>query len=155
MLKKIKDLFIPDNIRKQTESHSEEYKLQIAACALLLEIATADDNLNKEEKNKINFLMKKTFNLSDEEVSSLIEKSEEEIENSVSLYEFTDIINNNLNNDEKYRILKYLWCIAYADGNIDSYEDYYIKKISNNLHMHHKDRIAAKMEVKIEIEKNN
>jgi uncharacterized tellurite resistance protein B-like protein len=148
MLRQLKELFIPTDFRTQSDENTNEHKLQIAACALLIEIATADDNLSKEERDKIKSLMKKTFNLTDEEVIRLITESEEQIENSISLYEFTDVLNNNLNNDEKYKIIKYLWHIAYADGNLDSYEDHYIKTISNNLHFHHKDRIAAKMEVK-------
>ncbi len=148
MLRQLKELFIPTDFRTQSDENTNEHKLQIAACALLIEIATADDNLSKEERDKIKSLMKKTFNLTDEEVITLITESEEQIENSISLYEFTDVLNNNLNNDEKYKIIKYLWHIAYADGNLDSYEDHYIKTISNNLHFHHKDRIAAKMEVK-------
>jgi uncharacterized tellurite resistance protein B-like protein len=148
MLKQLKELFIPTDFKTQFNENTNEHKLQIAACALLIEIATADDNLSKEERDKIKSLMKKTFDLTDEEVISLITESEEQIENSISLYEFTDVLNNNLNKDEKYKIIKYLWHIAYADGNLDSYEDHYIKTISNNLHFHHKDRIAAKMEVK-------
>jgi uncharacterized tellurite resistance protein B-like protein len=148
MLKKLKDLFIPTNFKVENTTDESEHKLQIAACALLIEIATADDNLSKEERDKIKSLMKKTFALTDEEVISLIAESEEQIDNSVSLYEFTDVLNNNLDQDEKYKIIKYLWHIAYADGNLDSYEDHYIKTICNNLHFHHKDRIAAKMEVK-------
>lgn len=148
MLKQLKELFIPTDFRAQSDENTNEHKLQIAACALLIEIATADDNLSKEERDKIKSLMKKTFNLTDEEVIKLITESEEQIENSISLYEFTDVLNNNLKKEEKYKIIKYLWHIAYADGNLDSYEDHYIKTISNNLHFHHKDRIAAKMEVK-------
>jgi uncharacterized tellurite resistance protein B-like protein len=148
MLRQLKELFIPTDFRTQSDENTNEHKLQIAACALLIEIATADDNLSKEERDKIKSLMKKTFNLTDEEVIKLITESEEQIENSISLYEFTDVLNNNLKKEEKYKIIKYLWHIAYADGNLDSYEDHYIKTISNNLHFHHKDRIAAKMEVK-------
>lgn len=148
MLKHLKELFIPTDFRSKSDENTNDHKLQIAACALLIEIATADDNLTKEEKDKIKILMKNTFNLTDEEVISLISESEVQIKNSISLYEFTDVLNNNLNKEEKYKIIKYLWHIAYADGNLDSYEDHYIKTITNNLHLHHKDRIAAKMEVK-------
>ena len=115
------------------KNQNSNHNLQIAACALLLEIATADDEFKEEEKVRITELMKAQFDLTEDEVSRIISKSEEEINNSVSLYEFTDVLNKNLNSDEKYQILKYLWHIAYSDGNLDSYEDHYIKKISNNL----------------------
>lgn len=151
MLKHLSDLFTKKNDNSAERNVSHKHKLQIAACALLLEIASADDIFSEKEKEKTTELMKNKFGLTDSEVNNLISSSEEEIKESVSIYEFTDVLNKNLNNDEKYNIIKYLWHIAFADGNVDSYENYYIKKISNNLHMHHKDRIAAKFEVKEEL----
>lgn len=152
MLNYLKELFTQTALDTESDNNKSQHKLQIAACALLLEIATADDDFSDDEKNRISDLMKNKFELTDTEVNNLISKSEEEIQNSVSIYEFTDVLNKSLNNEEKYRIIKYLWHIAYADGNLDSYEEFYIKKISNNLHLHHKDRIAAKLEVKKELE---
>lgn len=148
MLNYLKELFMTTS---EEELEKNTHKLEIAACALLMEIANADDEFTKDERIKIVELMKKTFNLSEEEVLNIISKSKEEIKKSISLYEFTDILNTNLNNDEKYSILKHLWRIAYSDGNLDAYENHYIKKISNNLHIYNQERIAAKLEVKEEL----
>lgn len=150
MLNLLKNLFEKNNGAETGSNTLAEHKLLIAACALLLEIASADDNFSDDEKSKITEIMKNKFELSDDEVQQIIISSESAMENSVSLYEFTDILNKQLNTDEKYEILKYLWQIAYADGNLDTYEDHFIKKISSNLHMSHKDKIAAKLEVKKE-----
>ena len=149
MIKYLKDLFNTDS-EEQIQS-SNEHKLQIAACALLIEIANADDNFSDEEKTRIIEVMTNKFDLSEIVVNNIISRSEEEIKESVSIYEFTDVLNKNINNDEKYILIKYLWHIAYADGNLDAYEDHFIKKISDNLHMHRKERIAAKLEVKEEL----
>jgi len=150
MLNFLKNLFEKNNGAEPGSKTSAEHKLLIAACALLLEIASADDNYSDDEKSKITEIMKNKFELSDDQVQQIFISSEGAMENSVSLYEFTDILNKQLNTDEKYEILKYLWQIAYADGNLDTYEDHFIKKISSNLHMSHKDKIAAKLEVKKE-----
>lgn len=149
MLNYLKDLFISKT--DEEEEEKKTHSLEIAACALLMEIANADENFSEEERIKIIDLMKTKFNLSEEEALNIISISEEEIEKSVSIYEFTNILNNQLNSDEKYSILKHLWRIAYADGNLDAYEDHYIKKISNNLHIYNQERIAAKLEVKEEL----
>lgn len=152
MLTYLKELFNNSNSTNIAEGENKnQRKLQIAACALLMEIANADDEFKDEERNRIIVLMQKLFELNEDEVVNIISKSEEEINKSISLYEFTDILNKNLGNDEKYQILKYLWHIAYSDGNLDSYEDHYIKKISNNLHIYNHERIAAKLEVKEEL----
>lgn len=152
MLTYLKELFVtPSNNNIADRENKNQRKLQIAACALLMEIANADDEFKDRERNRIIDLMQKQFDLTEDEVVNIISKSEEEIDKSVSLYEFTDVLNKNLDNDEKYQILKYLWHIAYSDGNLDSYEDHYIKKISNNLHIYNQERIAAKLEVKEEL----
>ena len=152
MLNYIKELFnTPSHDTVESGDTNKNRNLQIAACALLLEIANADDEFGEEEKIRITELLKSKFDLTETEVINLISKSEEELNKSVSLYEFTDILNKNLTSDEKYQILKYLWHIAYSDGNLDSYEDHYIKKISNNLHIYNQERLAAKLEVKKEL----
>jgi uncharacterized tellurite resistance protein B-like protein len=92
--------------------------------------------------------MKNNFKLTDEEVNKLLELSQKQIDKSVSAYEFTEIINEKLSEEEKYQIIKNLWQLAYVDGKLDKYEDYYIRKISNNLHISNQDRISAKLEVK-------
>lgn len=151
MLNYLKEFFSNENTTNQQYTNERNHQLQIAACSLLLEIAQSDEDFSEAEKTRIYEIIKNEFKLSDEEVNSLILQSEKQIEKSVSVYEFTDILNHNLSSDEKFLIIKYLWQIAYADGNLDSYEEYYIKKVSNNLHLHNKDRVVAKLQVKQEL----
>ena len=139
-----------------TEDKNEITKLQIATCALFLEIAHADDEFLDIEKDKIISVMKKLFDLSDESVENLLELSEEKRTRSISLYEYTDIINNNFTQAEKYQVLKNLWQLILIDEKLDAHEAHFIRKISGNLKMRHADMITAKMEVKAELEgKNN
>lgn len=149
------DFFVALINKNRSESNeneiSDNHVLQIAACALFLEIANIDDDFTEIEKEKIFSIMKKEFSLSEIEINQLINKSEKEIEKSISVYEFTEIVNQYFSVDEKYNLIKNLWRIAYIDGNLDKYEDHYIKKISNNLHLPNKERIAAKLEVKEEL----
>ena len=127
-----------------------EKRVQIATCALFLEVAHSDDDFSMEEKEFIELTMKEKFNLDDKMVSELIDLSMRQTERSVSLYEFTEIINQIFDQNSKFDILKNLWRLVFADGKLDQYEEYFIRKISGNLHMEHSDMIAAKMEVKAE-----
>lgn len=139
---------LSNNKNIQTLKEVENNTLQIASCALFLELANADDDFSNEEKTRIVELMKTNFKLTDEEVNKLLELSQKQIDKSVSAYEFTEIINEKLSEEDKYQIIKNLWQLAYVDGKLDKYEDYYIRKISNNLHISNQDRISAKLEVK-------
>ncbi len=128
-------------------------KLHIATCALFVELANSDDEFSEEEKKLIYNLMKAEFSLSEEELNELFELAENKIKHNVSIYEYTQIINNHFSKQEKYEILKNLWKLVFIDGSLDAHEDYFIRKVSNNLNLEHRDMIAAKMEVKQEISK--
>jgi len=152
MLKFFKDIFLPENDENTKGNYqSEEKKIQIATCALFLEVANSDDELSKVEKKEIFKIMKELFDLEDECVSELINLSNEQIENSVSLYEFTDVINQSFDENHKYEIIKNLWRLIYSDEELSPYEESFIKKITGNFHLTHYDLINAKLEVKEEL----
>jgi len=41
-----------------------------------------------------------------------------------------------------------MWKIAYADGNLDKYEEHLIRKTSDLIHISHSDYIKIKLEVR-------
>ena len=125
-------------------------KLQIATCAIFIEVANADEDFSSKEKSLIITLMKEIFNLSDIETEELISLSEEEIKESVSLYEFTEIVDAHLNYNEKIQIIENLWRLILVDDKLHQYEDYFIRKVVNNLHLSHADMIDAKLKIKEE-----
>jgi len=135
------------------EKQSSLKKLRVAAAALFVEVAEADDNYSAEEKNRIIDLMKEEFDLDDECVNELLELSERKVEESISVYEFTSIINEGFTQREKLELLKNLWRVVYIDGKLDSQEDRLIKIIGTTMNIEHKDIIGAKLLVKQELEK--
>ena len=44
-----------------------------------------------------------------------------------------------------------MWKIAYADGNIDKFEEHIIRKVSNLIYVSHSDFIKAKISAKEKI----
>ena len=128
-------------------------RVQIATCALFLELAHSDDEFTIEEEEFIRSIMKEKFDLDNQTVNELIELSTQQTKKSVSIYEFTEIINQNFDNAFKYEVLINLWRLVYADGKLDKYEDYFMRKVSGNLKMEHSQMISSKMEVKAELSK--
>jgi uncharacterized tellurite resistance protein B-like protein len=135
---------------RNTENNSEKKKLQIATCAIFLEMAKSDENCTEEESKQIVSIMQKTFNLEKEFVDELIDLAKTRIKQSISIYEFTGIINTNFTPDEKFELMKNLWRLIYTDQKLDKYEDQLVKKLGKMLHLEHKDVIAAKLMVKKE-----
>jgi len=134
-----------------TKSTSKKY--QVATAALLVEIAKADGDFSDDERKRIIDLMKKDFDLDDECVNDLLALSEQKVKDSVSIYEFSSVINESFTQQEKLDLIKNLWRIIYEDGKLDSHEDRLIKIIGSTLNLEHKDIIAAKLFVKQELGK--
>lgn len=147
-----KTLFSPIADEEKKTTIDRDKKLQIATCALFVEMANADDKFDDDEKNLIITLMKSIFNLNDDEVKELLKLSEDEIKDSVSLYEFTEVVDAELNRDEKIEIIENLWRLILVDDKLHQYEDYFIRKIVANLHLSHSDMINAKIKIKKERE---
>ena len=116
-------------------------------------MAKSDDNCTAEEQKEIVSVMQRTFDLEKEYVDELIDLTKARLEQSISIYEFTGIINNNFSSDEKFELIKSLWRLIYTDQKLDKYEDQLVKKLGKMLHLEHKDVIAAKLTVKKEIGK--
>lgn len=123
------------------------HRVYIATCSILLEMAKIDGEFNDSERQNIINIFKDKYDLTAEEISSLIKASEEELERSIDLWQFTKEINKNYSPDEKIRIIETIWEVAYADGKLDEHEDYLIHKLSNILNISHKHLIDAKLKI--------
>jgi len=145
-----------EQISKKVETSSPKTlskKYKVATAALLVEIAKADGDFSDNERKRIIALMKNDFELDDECVNELLTLSEQKVKDSVSIYEFSSVINESFTQQEKLELLKNLWRIIYEDGKLDSHEDRLIKIIGSTLNLEHKDVINTKLFVKREMEK--
>ena len=133
-------------VEKREETHHK--KLQIATAALFIEMAKADGNFSDGERERVMHIMLNTFNLDEDCVNELIELSEKKLEKSISVYEFTSIINDHFSREEKFELLEGLWKIIYVDDKLDKYEDRLVKVIGGLINVDHKDIINAKLLVK-------
>ena len=119
--------------------------LILGTCILLIEVSKADDSFDEVEKDKIVDILKKNFSLESDQTKILIKLADEKNQEMISLYEWTSEMNKNYSYSEKVNVIKVLWDVAYADGHIDKYEDYTIRKISELLYVKHQDFIKAKL----------
>lgn len=145
MLKALKDLM--RTLSQPADAARGEHTLQLAVVALLLEIGRADHSITQEELAAVVAAAGAVFDITPEESNALIDAAAPAVENAVSLYEFTDVLNRELSVASKKKLLRELWRVAQADGRIDHFEEYYLRKIADLLHLSHRDFIAAKLAV--------
>ena len=145
ILEALKNLFEDESTLSET---AEDEGLGIAAGVLMLEIARADDEIDDLEKEVVIEGIKKVLTKNNHEINDLFQKVIAVVEESVSIFEFTSLINDSCSRKEKYDLLVILWKVAYADGQLDKYEEYYIRKIKDLLYLSQSDFIKAKFEAK-------
>ena len=139
MLSKIRDFFQQNIVKDQKESGQPKSTdtLAIATCALLLEMAHTDAEFSDIEEEEIKAIMQSEFGLSEDKVKEIIELSNMEREESLDLWQFTNLINENFSKDEKIKVIEYVWQVIYADEKVDKYEDYLIRELSYLLSLDH------------------
>ena len=151
MLKKIKE-HISNLSNQPIEMADQEQKdteiINNACAALLIETALADKVFNDEELASMKQTLKIIYKVEEKDIDELIDESKKKVSESTSLYEYTRLINDLCDYEEKLRLINNLWSIAFADQQLDKYEEYLIRKISDLLHVSHKDFIQQKLLVK-------
>jgi uncharacterized tellurite resistance protein B-like protein len=153
MLEYLRKIFLDNKLSTgqstiNLSSDGRNRKIEIAACALFIEMAKADGEFSDEERKFIISEMKSTFKLDDGYVNDLILLAEKGIKESVSLYEFTGVINTTFTHEEKIELIESLWKLIYKDEKLSKYEDHLIKRISATINIEHKEIINAKLWVK-------
>jgi uncharacterized tellurite resistance protein B-like protein len=122
-----------------------QQKIQMAAAALLIELSRADYKRDQQEQQAIEAALKKSFGLNDLQLKELIDLAEDENKEAVSLYQFTALIKDNYSHEQRFELVKILWQVAIADGEISKYEDHLIRKIAELIYLPHSDFIRAKL----------
>lgn len=145
MLSRIKTLL--DNDIKQGQSLDDD-QLKLACAALLIEVAVIDQEFDSSEFEALTKILKEQYGVAEEECDALAKMAEQECEEATSLYQFTKRVNQDCSPEDKFTLIKGMWTIAYADGDLDKYEEYIIRKTSDLLHVAHGDFIRAKLEAK-------
>ena len=131
----------------QVEPQQEHARIQVATCALLLEVAHADKQLHDLEEQTIRDLLAHKFDLDDETAAELIDYARGDLEESLDLYQFAREINANFTIDEKYEVMEAVWRIIYADGVLDRYEDALARQLITLLRLDQRKSIDLKVKI--------
>jgi uncharacterized tellurite resistance protein B-like protein len=133
----------PDSAKRTDARH-----IFLAACALLLEIASADGEFSDEEMNIILSILENDYALSGDEATEVIKAAQAERGKSIDLWQFTNIINQNYSEEDKIRVMETVWKVIYADGRLDGHEDYLVHNLARLLRLTHTQMIDAKLKAK-------
>ena len=135
MLDAIKSFFT-ERMSAPTEPPADDnphQRIQIAACALLLELAYADDEFSEPERAHLEAALQRHFDLTPDTAEELLALADAERRRSVDLYQFTSLIAQHYDDAQKMVLLETMWGLVYADGEVARHEAYLMKRVSKLL----------------------
>ena len=119
----------------------------LAVAVLLVEAGLMQGDFSAEERAMTAHLLSRRFALPAEEADELIERAKARARDSAQYFPFTNSLNTNMTIEDKVEVVEMLWRIAYADGNLDAFEDQLIRQVAGLLHVPDRDRMNARRRV--------
>lgn len=116
----------------------------VAACALLLEIAHADDVFRPEERERIARHVREEMGVADDDLQEVLRLAEEERRGSVDLYQFTRLLAEHLSREQRLKLVEAIWGVVYSDGSLAEVESHLARRIAELLGFQHPEVQAAK-----------
>tara|TARA_Y100001970_G_C13520952_1_gene502953 strand:+ start:99 stop:500 length:402 start_codon:yes stop_codon:yes gene_type:complete len=123
-------------------------KIQIYTTALMLQIASADGQIDDAEINIIKDILIDYFKIDKKRINQLVEESEIIRQEMIDIYELASFVNNHLNLQDKIDLICCYFEVAYADGNLHFLERHTIKQIANVLNINKEQLRNAEKEIK-------
>src|SRR5215813_3010989 len=133
--------------RKPQESTPRFDPVTIAACALLLEIAHADEVFRPEERERIARHIHEEMGVAQSELKEVFRLAEEERRESVDLYHFTKLLSEHLSREQRLKLIEAIWGVVYSDGSLSEVESHLARRIAELLGFQHPEVQAAKERV--------
>lgn len=136
MMESIRQFFMANMAEPATEVDKDlPADLRLAACALLLELAYADDDFTEVERVHLEGAIRRQFGLDEEQAAELIELAEEQRAGAVDLWTFTNLVAEHYSLGQKMVLAEAMWGLVFSDGELASREDYLMRKISGLLRL--------------------
>lgn len=117
------------------EPVEREQAIRLATAVLMIDVARADNDFDETEFDLLLDLIRRHFKLTADDASDLASTAHEEAEELVEISRFTQLLHNNLSENEKIHVVNLLWKIAFADGRLSKHEDALVLKISDLLYV--------------------
>lgn len=129
-------------------SNGERFtRVQVATCALLLEVAHSDGHYQVVEERIVHDLLAGMFDLPADTIAELVDFARDHQQSSTDLFQFAREINAHFSTEEKLAVMEGVWRLIYADGVLDKFEDSIARQLATLLRLSHKEAIGCKVKV--------
>ena len=133
MLDAIKSFFGATMEPESPEQEVTEPDVRLAACALLIEIAHADDEFTQDESQHLLSAVRRQYGLDAGEAEKLLELAERARVEAVDLWQFTKLIKQTYSLGQKMVLVEVMWGLVYSDGELSSHEESLMRRVCHLL----------------------
>src|SRR5215468_6462683 len=123
---------------------------RLATAALLVRVATVNNEMSEARREKLHAVLKSCFGLDDLATAQLMHAAAAADRNAVDLYHFTRQLNDVLDNEGRQRIVKMMWQVIYADERINEFESNIIWRTADLLGVSSRERIELRQRVAVD-----
>jgi uncharacterized tellurite resistance protein B-like protein len=114
-------------------AESPHDEIQLAASALLLELAYADGDFTPPERAHIESALSRHFNLDVASVRELLALADVERRKAIDHYQFTHMICEHLDVGQRVVLAEVMYGVILADGSVDDRESVLLRKLASLL----------------------
>lgn len=142
--------FFQPTLERFNES-KPELAIDLSTAILMIEVSRADFEQDELELESIRLLLLSHLSLSEEEIDTMLKSAHEEADRLVSLQHITRLMNEQMGQRAKVRVIELMWLVAYADGEKHHYEEYLLRQVADLLYVSHADFIQARHQAEASI----
>ncbi len=121
---------------------------------MLVHAARLDGDFSTPEQAALAKIMEADFELDAQTRQELLDLAKSEETAAADLYRWTNVMNENMQPDEKISIIEQLWQIILADHEIDDYEANLMRRVSGLIHVPDRETGLARQRVEAAMQGN-
>ena len=134
MLESIRSFFNRSMVPQESTHGLEKSRdIRMAACALLLELAHADDQFTDAERDHIHAVLMRHFALDFDTAQELMELADQQRREATDIFQFANLVRSSYDTGQKTLLAEIMWGLILTDGDIARHESYILRKIANLL----------------------
>ncbi|MBN02845.1 TerB family tellurite resistance protein [Ponticaulis sp.] len=141
MMNWLKSIFGSEEPQEVEAGRTDDPK--VAAAALLVETALSDGIYADIESTRIVEVLTKTFDISTDEASTILNEAEDVAEHATGAHQYTTLVKT-LPEANRIAFIEGLYYVTLADGEKCPFEDAFVRHVASLLHIEDRDRAEAR-----------
>ena len=121
----------PQSSAARPSGPASSSRVELAACALLLELAHADDEFSPEERQHIESTLRHRFGLDDATAAELMQLAEAERAQALDHFQFTRLVAAEYDLKQRMLLAEVMWGVILADGRLSDHETHLLRKMAS------------------------